>query len=95
MAKEPHKEQFPNLRPPRLYENISSATRTAGHVAAKEEVIQPVAQKLKIEKAKAALADKPASKRGRPVKVADSEPWKAEGVSRMTWYRRQKKEKPE
>jgi hypothetical protein len=58
-------------------------------------VIQPVAQKLKIEKAKAALADKPASKRGRPVKVADSEPWKAEGVSRMTWYRRQKKEKPE
>ncbi len=32
------------------------------------------------------------SKRGRPAKVADDEPWKVEGVSRRTWYRRQKKE---
>jgi hypothetical protein len=35
-----------------------------------------------------------ASKRGRPVKVADSEPWKSEGISRTTWYRRQKKKDP-
>ena len=32
------------------------------------------------------------SKRGRPAKVADDEPWKAEGVSRRTWYRQQKKD---
>jgi hypothetical protein len=86
MAKESYKDPFPNLRPPRLF---AAETRA--------EPMTTTAEPNKVEKAKAALAGAtPAkSKRGRPVKVADSEPWKAEGVSRMTWYRRQKKEKPE
>ena len=33
--------------------------------------------------------------RGRPKTVADTEPWKAEGISRRTWFRRQKKEQPQ
>ena len=85
MAKEPYKDPFGNLPPPRLYSTEMSVVRAA------------VAKPVKVEKAKAALADvSPAkSKRGRPVKIAGSEPWKAEGISRMTWYRRQKKGKPE
>lgn len=45
----------------------------------------------KPRKPKPAVDEAPkANKRGRPTKGDSEKPWIAEGISRMTWYRRQK-----
>ena len=55
-----------------------------------DEMPKPVAKRIEAAMAAVEAMDlpKPAkSKRGRPVAP---KPWEAEGVSRMTWHRRQK-----
>jgi hypothetical protein len=81
MAKEPHTDPFPNLRPPRLFAAASDSAPPRDPAPAVPE---------KIEQAKAALA-KP--KRG-PKKGTGGRPPKSGSVSKRTEQWRKKKVQP-
>ena len=90
-----HSERFTALGPPGMARRFQSedkppllqeAKLTAQANDKAEWIADP-----KLETAKAALVEveKPKRKGGRPPKHADK-PWEAEGITRVTWYRRRK-----
>jgi hypothetical protein len=73
----------------------ASPVEPAPKPAASPLARRPVAKRAVVAKPAPKAASKPAkpAKGGRP-KVIDGEPWRAEGVSKRTWYRRQKAAQP-
>ena len=96
-AKEPFKDPFPTLpREPGLARRFKPVDYGCQPIAVEKplETFEPVAKASAspVEGQVApTAAELPKRKAGRPVAP---KPWLAEGVSRMTWYRR-KKWKPE